>query len=86
MTFHIVLISDLLHIVTDAVVAQELEWKCRVADLAEEVAVAVAVEAAEGEVIPPETGQYFFYFFVYFKSFFLLLCYLHLGLFDLFNY
>jgi len=47
-------------------VVQELEWKCQVADLAEEVAV--AVEAAEGEVIPPKTGQYFFYFFFYFKS------------------
>lgn len=54
--FHIGLISDLpITIVTDAVVVQELEWKCQVADLAEEVAV--AVEAAEGEVIPPKTGQ-----------------------------
>lgn len=42
-------------IVTDVVVVQELELKCQVADLAEEVAA--VVEAAEGEVIPPETGQ-----------------------------
>lgn len=40
---------------------QELEWKCQAVDLAEEVAV-VVVEAVEGEVIPPETGQYLLFF------------------------